>query len=1632
MGFYKGVSSTTSSGSSLAYTESLTIGSDRQVGGNSFEGKIDEFAVYDRELTQEEITRMYNTYYSPNRVANGNFAQIGNEEVTNGDFSQIGSEEVTNGDFATDSSWVKQTGWSIANGLASSDGSQSLPESIYQNGVTVVGKIYKITYTIVSRTSGSVRAMAGTLGGTYQSTPNTYIEYLTATGNVSIGIQANADFVGSIDNVSVKEVGQDWTFGATWSMGDGVANFEGSGSSTTSLYQNNITLTSGKSYNIKFDVSNASGNASIWIGNFLGSVNYFGTSYVNRPNGSYDLYFTMPSTQTSLSFFANQSGSNFTIDNISVKEVGQHWTFNTGWSTDGTKAISDTSSGYVNINQTTSVAINKSYKVSFTLSDYSAGNVQFVIGNSGARPVGQLRSSNGTYTENITVDPSVTIDTGLLAIRGGASGFTGSVDNIVVQELKHDATNLMLNHSEYQSANPLITSTKSMEFDGSDDYLQVGDVGSVKSLSFWFNPDNDITASSSEEKLFGFNTTYYGIALGSQTGAFAGETLTVIPDNSNKTATTKEFDASRWYNIVIAWNETASYFDIYVDGVLSTDLNTGSAHTLVDWSNFKIGTDNSLASEFNGQITETGVWDRTLTALEVASLYNQGMPTNLLVNRNNYQSGNPTVFNTKQVDFDGTDDYLETNKSDFLGTSDFTISGWIKPEDITNNYLLGQSEDTNNRWYVRITSSSYLQFYSKSGGVEQVTVASGGTTISNNEWVHFVITADRGANTIVYVNGIANNTSTNANTSTLSNTGTFRIGSYQFANAYWNGQISQIGIWNEVLTADEVSSLYNHGLPIDLTTNQATYESSSNLVGYWRMGSGTLDTYPLIADQTNATLGSELVTNGDFATDSDWNKGTGWTISNNKANFNTTSNSTIDQDLSITSGKTYRIQITGEITSGGLKLSAASGLGNDYSIALPLDTYYTHDGGTNDIQIRTIGASVGYLDNVSIKEVGGNPAIMTNQTSSDIENGSPYANIVQNGTFDTDSDWTKGTGWSISGGTANAISQGSFVNLSQSNVVESGKIYAITFTISNYVTGEAQPLVGGTSAVGDGTSRSGNGTYTENITSDGTTFYIRGRSFTGSIDNVTVEEVNTGLQGYWKMGDGTNDEYPLIADQTNPNLEEKIVNGGFTTDLSGWTINNWDLSEWTSQGLHLQEAAAGQYATVTQNIPLVVGKTYNYSVTLVQNGAATILLQQGSNTTILSINSSGTYTGTFVASQSGNFGFKNLTGNNADWYISNISLTTLGGNPATMTNMVEGNITNQYPLTKIRNYYRMGDGILDGYPIIQDQTSPNLAHIPTTNMIEYSEDFSQWTTGLFNANSETTSAPNGETVNGYDFGDGYVYIDTANVIVDKTYTNSIYIKANKSATIGLRKGGAGSNLPNADITLTTDWARYEGTSTATSTRTGRFLLDNRTSNGYGVSNLKVFIWHPQLEEQSQATAYIKSDGIAAVRKSSTTNLVPYSEDFTQWTRGGGQQYVTSNYGISPDGTQNADRILFTNSDQSVVFDDVTTSGVTSGSVYVKGTSGKTIRFGINSSESNFTLDGNWQRLEKTRTSSGGVRLSINTYSSATARDILVWGGQLEEQTQAETYAKTTGLPVTIDLFTENNYGTMTNMSASDI
>jgi len=118
----------------------------------------------------------------------------------------LGAELVTNGDFATDTVWVKGVGWSISGGVA------SITSSAASNAITqpvgTAGRVYQITYTVVSVSAQGFRAFAGGTNGAVRSVAGTYTETLVCgTTNTSIGIGAWATgTTGSIDNVSVKEI----------------------------------------------------------------------------------------------------------------------------------------------------------------------------------------------------------------------------------------------------------------------------------------------------------------------------------------------------------------------------------------------------------------------------------------------------------------------------------------------------------------------------------------------------------------------------------------------------------------------------------------------------------------------------------------------------------------------------------------------------------------------------------------------------------------------------------------------------------------------------------------------------------------------------------------------------------------------------------------------------------------------------------------------------------------------------------------------------------------------------------------------------------------------------------------------------------------------------------------------------------------------------------------------------------------------------------------------------------------------------------------------------------------------------------------------------------------------------------
>ena len=157
--------------------------------------------------------------------------------------------------------------------------------------------------------------------------------------------------------------------------------------------------------------------------------------------------------------------------------------------------------------------------------------------------------------------------------------------------------------------------------------------------------------------------------------------------------------------------------------------------------------------------------------------------------------------------------------------------------------------------------------------------------------------------------------------------------------------------------------------------------------------------------------------------------------------------------------------------------------------------------------------------------------------------------LVTNGNFATDSNWTKGAGWTISGGAANGSSTTG--DLYQENVVESGKYYKVTFTISNYVSGSVRVELPNNAA--SGTERSANGTYTETILSAGTTVLFDARtSFTGSIDNVSVVQLVDFQFDRNSTGTRVNEDY-LIED-----VPYNIIN--YSQDYSHWNTQRSSLS----------------------------------------------------------------------------------------------------------------------------------------------------------------------------------------------------------------------------------------------------------------------------------------------------------------------------------------------------------------------------------------------------------------------------------------------------------------------------------------
>ena len=206
------------------------------------------------------------------------------------------------------------------------------------------------------------------------------------------------------------------------------------------------------------------------------------------------------------------------------------------------------------------------------------------------------------------------------------------------------------------------------------------------------------------------------------------------------------------------------------------------------------------------------------------------------------------VTNTKSLDFDGSDDYLQdtTNGMDnYAEGNPFSISAWIRPDNVSGTQTIAcWGRNTNSRWFGLVGNNPNVSCYE--GGDYSAPVGRKGNdvSLSADTWYHLCITYNGNGSDSdfkLYVNGVeessyAADISQDENIHTNAEIG--RIGRNSNTLPF-DGNIDEVAFWKSELSSDEVQQIYDNGTGgthLDLTVNSVKYTSSSNLNGWIRCG----------------------------------------------------------------------------------------------------------------------------------------------------------------------------------------------------------------------------------------------------------------------------------------------------------------------------------------------------------------------------------------------------------------------------------------------------------------------------------------------------------------------------------------------------------------------------------------------------------------------------------------------------------------------------------------------------------------------------------------------------------------------------------------------------------------------------
>ena len=287
-----------------------------------------------------------------------------------------------------------------------------------------------------------------------------------------------------------------------------------------------------------------------------------------------------------------------------------------------------------------------------------------------------------------------------------------------------------------------------------------------------------------------------------------------------------------WYHVLVTRDTTGANTNFYINGVLSGAANQDSGTPAAGTGNDVIGNRAGNDRSIDGYLSDIRIYNRILTSAEISLLYAMDRPkTPSTANLDkglighwpltteysdatydskdstpyaNHGTGSNLTVGATYTEFDGADSKIDTG-TNVVDDGDITFSAWI--------YTQGSGESTSEIFY---SNGQVSILFDDGSGDDHITVKSDSLTpadsdpfsILKNTWFHVLVTRDTtGASTVIYLNGVASGGTQDSGTPAVGDNNDI-IGATNAGAATFDGYLSDIRIYNRILTSAEIALLY--------------------------------------------------------------------------------------------------------------------------------------------------------------------------------------------------------------------------------------------------------------------------------------------------------------------------------------------------------------------------------------------------------------------------------------------------------------------------------------------------------------------------------------------------------------------------------------------------------------------------------------------------------------------------------------------------------------------------------------------------------------------------------------------------------------------------------------------------------